>query len=64
MAERSVRIPRWVYWVVLVAMVCTFLSQLGTGFDRPLTIAVGAGSAALALYSAVALFRRNRGDAA
>ncbi|KAB1128516.1 hypothetical protein F6X68_31300 [Micromonospora sp. AMSO12t] len=47
--------PRWLLWTQLVAMSCVLLSQVGSGFDRPLEIVVGCGAAGMALYCVAAL---------
>ncbi|TWJ24394.1 hypothetical protein JD76_04544 [Micromonospora endolithica] len=54
--------PRWQQWTLLVTMSLVFLSQVGTGFDRPLNIIAGVGAAGLALFCAAALVvgRRRR----
>ncbi|MCL7461041.1 hypothetical protein M8I35_28135 [Micromonospora sp. MSM11] len=56
--------PRWLLWMQLVAMSCVLLSQVGSGFDRPLEIIVGCGAAAMALYCVAALIvGRTNGNA-
>jgi len=58
-------VPRTVLWLLLIAMACTFLSQVGTGFDRPANVVGGCLSGGFALFAGVMLGRsyaRGRSD--
>ncbi len=55
------RVPRPVLWVVLVAMLAVVVSQIGTGFHRPVQVAAGGLAAGMAVFAAIALWRaRNK----
>jgi hypothetical protein len=55
-----VRSSRASLWVTLIAMSLTLLSQIGTGFRRPINVMVGCGSGVLLLFAVVMLYRTRR----
>ncbi|WDZ84396.1 hypothetical protein [Micromonospora cathayae] len=52
--------PRWVYWWLLVSTLCTFTSQVLSGFDRPLEIIVGVLSGCMAIFCGITLVVRRK----
>jgi hypothetical protein len=47
--------PRWLMWIILVSMLLLLLSQVLSGFDRPVEIALGCMAAGLAVIAAASL---------
>lgn len=52
--------PRWLMWIILVSMLL-LLSQVVSGFDRPVEVALGCMAAGLAVVAVASLMASRKG---